>query len=66
MVPPVEFIKVLLDGIPSFCRINCTVQLGVISKLADDVLNPVICVIDVKEYWFQDGPLEDTDSLSTK
>jgi len=31
-----------LNGIPSFCSINCPTQLGVISKLAEDALNPAI------------------------
>jgi len=59
--PPFEFIKVPLVGIPSFCCINHTAQLGVIIKLAEGVLNPIICFIDenVKECWTQDGPLED-------
>jgi len=34
--PLLEFIKVPLDGIPSFCHINCTTQLGVVCKFADE------------------------------
>ena len=43
--PPFVFSKVPLDGLPSFCSINCTTQLGVISKLADGALDPIIYVI---------------------
>lgn len=35
-----------LDGVLSFCCVNCTIQLGVISKLPEGALNPVIYVID--------------------
>jgi len=44
--PPFEFIKVALDGIPSFCCINHTTQFGAIGKLAECALNLIICVID--------------------
>ena len=39
--------------------INCTTQLGVIVKLAEGALKPVIDVIDedVEEHWSQDRPL---------
>lgn len=33
-------VKVLLDDIPSLQRVNCTKQLGVISKLAEGAWNP--------------------------
>jgi len=58
MSTPFKFIKVPLDDIPSFHCINCNTQLGVISKLAKGVLNPIIYIIDkdVKEYWYQDRP----------
>ena len=44
------------DGIPSFCWINCTIQLGIICKLAEGTLDSTVCVIDkdVKELWSQD------------
>ena len=45
-----KFTKVPLDGIPSICCINCTAQFGVISKLAEGALNPIIYVTD-KEHW---------------
>lgn len=51
-----------MDDIPSFCHINCPAQLVVISKLAEDALNPTVSVTDknVTVYHFQDGPLWDT------
>ena len=60
---PFEFINVPLRGIPSFCRINCITQLGVISKLSEGALNPIVHVIaeDVKEYQSQDRPQEKHD-----
>jgi len=62
--PPFVLIKVPLDGILYFCYLNRPNQLGVISKLAEGALNPIIYVIDqdVKEYWTQDRPLGDTTS----
>lgn len=47
--PSSEFIKVPLKGTPLFC-INCTTQLGVVSKLAKCALNPITDFIneDVK------------------
>jgi len=58
--PPFEFIP--LCGIPSFYKINCTTQFCVISKLAEDALNPIICAFDkvIKEYQSQDEHLGDT------
>jgi len=52
MHSPFKFIKVPLDGIPSFCHINCITQLGIISKVAEGALNPITYVIDkdIKEY----------------
>lgn len=35
------FSKTVRDGIPPFCCIKCTIQLSIISKIAEDVLNPV-------------------------
>jgi len=57
-----EFIKVPLDGIPSFYCTNCIAQLGVIRKLAEGAGNSIIYVTDkdLKVYWSQDRPLRDT------
>ena len=59
--PLLELVQVPLDGIPSFWRVNCTIQLGVICKLADSAHDPTVCVIneDIKQYWSQYGPLRD-------
>jgi len=56
--PPFKFVKVPLDGISSFCHINCSIQLGIVSKVAEGALNPIMYVTDedVKEYWSQHGP----------
>jgi len=43
---PFTFLRVPLYVIPSFCCINCIAQLGVISKLAEGALNPIIYAID--------------------
>lgn len=47
---------------PSFCLIDCTTDLGVVSKLSEDALDLSDYVIDkhVKEHRFQDRPLEGT------
>ena len=52
-------VEVPLDGFPSFCRINCTPQLGALCKLAKGMLNPTVCVIDkdIEERWSEDRPL---------
>jgi len=44
-------VKVPLDGIPSFCCITCTPQLGAFCRLAEGALNPITDVADrvVKE-----------------
>lgn len=34
-----------MDGIPSFRRVNCTPQFGVIHKVADGALDPDVSVI---------------------
>ena len=49
-----------LDGIPSFYCVNCTTQLGIISRLAEGALNLIIYLIgqDVKEYWSHDRGLD--------
>jgi len=48
--------KVPLDGMSSLCCINCTTRLCVISKLAEDALNPIISVND-KDVTSHKGPL---------
>ena len=46
MGPVLQPVQVPLDGFPSFQRIGCTTQLGVIRKLAEGALDAVIYVID--------------------
>ena len=67
MGPLLQPVQVPLDDFPSFQRIDCTAQLGVIRKLAEgalDVIDDVndIYVIDkdAEENWSHDQPLEDT------
>ncbi|KAK4824277.1 hypothetical protein QYF61_012837 [Mycteria americana] len=62
IVPLLQLVQVLLDGILSLRHVNRTTQLGVICKLAEGALNPTVCVIDedIKQYWSQYGPLRDT------
>jgi len=38
-----ELVHVPLDGIPSLRRVNCTTQLGVVGKLAEDALDLAVC-----------------------
>ena len=40
MGPPLKPVKVPLDLPPSLQRVDCTTQLGVISKLAESALSP--------------------------
>jgi len=60
--PLLELVQVPLDGIPSFWCVSCTIQLGVICKLAEGALDLAVCVIDenVKEHRSQYRPLRDT------
>ena len=62
MGPFLKLVQVPLDGIPSFCCINCTTQLSVICKLAEGALDPIIYVTDkdIKQYWSQDRALRNT------
>ena len=62
MGPLLQPVQVPLDGFPSLQCIDCTAQLGVIRKLAEVVLDAIVCVTDedVEEHWFQDQPLRDT------
>lgn len=46
MYPLSELVQVRLDGVPSFCCVNCTTQLGIISKFPEGVLSPIINVTD--------------------
>ncbi|GAB0186614.1 mitochondrial enolase superfamily member 1 [Grus japonensis] len=62
MGPPLQPVKVPLDGIPSLQRVNHTTQLGVIGKLAEGALDPTVHVTDkdVKQHWSQYRPLRNT------
>ncbi|KAK4819077.1 hypothetical protein QYF61_025310 [Mycteria americana] len=57
--PPLKSVKVPPDGIPSLQCVDCTTQLGVISKLAEGALNPTVHVTnkDVKQCRSQYRPL---------
>ena len=44
--PPLKPVKVPMDSIPSFQHVNHTTELGVISKLAEDALNPTVHIGD--------------------
>jgi len=44
--PHFKPVKVLLDAIPSFQKVNSTTQLCVTSKLAEGALNPTVHVAD--------------------
>jgi len=52
---PLKPVKVLLDGIPSLQCVDCTTQLGVVSKVAEGALNPTVLVAskDVKHHQCQ-------------
>ena len=39
----------------SFCFVNCTTQLGIISKLAGGAVDSTFCVTDVKDYLSLNG-----------
>ncbi|GAB0183112.1 cAMP-dependent protein kinase inhibitor alpha [Grus japonensis] len=57
--PPLQPVKVPLDGIPSLQRVNHTTQLGVVSNLAEGALDPTVHVADkdVEQCWSQYRPL---------
>ncbi|KAK4819472.1 LOW QUALITY PROTEIN: hypothetical protein QYF61_004698 [Mycteria americana] len=63
--PLLQLVQVPLDDIPSFWRVNCTTQLGVICKLAEGALDLAVNVIDenTELHWSQYGPLRDHLSL---
>ncbi len=63
MDPPFEFVQVLLYGFPSFNHISCTTQLGVICKLTESALDPVIYVTDVQVYQSQNGSMMNSTCL---
>ena len=44
--PPLQPVKVPLNGIPSLQRVNQTTQLGVVGKLAEGALSPTVHVAD--------------------
>ena len=50
--PLLKPFQVPLDGIPSLWCVNCTPQLGVISKLTEGALDPTVSVTDedIKDY----------------
>ena len=56
MGPPLEYVEVSLNGIPSF---HSNTQLDVISKVAESALELLIDVTDedVEEHWSQDRSL---------
>lgn len=58
MSPLLKYVKVPWGGIPSLQQTSCNTQLGVICRLAEDVLNPT--GEDMKYYWSQYGLLKDT------
>jgi len=41
-----KLVQVPFDGTSSFFCINCTAQLCVLSKLADDAFDPTVYVLD--------------------
>lgn len=51
---PFDIIKVPLDSTPSLCHIDCTTQLGVISKFAEGELSRTVYVTDkdIKEHQY--------------
>lgn len=62
---PLEPVKVPLDVILSFQDVNCTTQVGIISKLPEDALNPTAHVAEkaTEQSWSQYCPLRDITDL---
>ncbi|KAK4824741.1 hypothetical protein QYF61_018213 [Mycteria americana] len=60
--PLLQLVQVPLDDILSFWRVNYTIQLGVICKLAEGALDLAVNVIDenTAQHWSQYRPLRDT------
>lgn len=44
--PRSKFVQVHLNGIHSFYSVDCTTQIGVICKLPEGALDPIVYVID--------------------
>ncbi|KAK4815789.1 hypothetical protein QYF61_007229 [Mycteria americana] len=61
-----QVVQVPLDDIPSFWRVNCTTQLGVICKLAEGALDLAINVIDenIEQHWSLYRPLYRTPLIT--
>jgi len=51
-----KLVQVFVAGIPFFCFVSCTTQLGVISKFAEGTLHLSVNVTgkDVEKQWSQD------------
>ncbi|KAJ7407487.1 Glutamyl aminopeptidase [Willisornis vidua] len=66
--PPLKLVKVLLDGILSLQHVDCTTELGVVSKLSEGALNPTVHVADkdVKWHWSPYQPLKNLSSETEK
>lgn len=62
MSPLLKSVKVPWGGIPSLQQTSYNTQLGVICRLAEDVLNPSVQVTgeDINHYLSQYGSLKDT------
>ncbi|KAK4814468.1 hypothetical protein QYF61_018986 [Mycteria americana] len=63
--PLLQLVQVPLDDIPSFWRVSCTTQLGVICRLTEGALDLSVNVIDenIDQHWSQYGPMRDTTSI---
>ena len=51
MRPILKHVQVTLDGIPSFYYINCTTQLVVVCKLAEETLSVIDPTDRVEDYF---------------
>jgi len=60
--PPLQSVKVPLNGIPSLQRVNHTTQLGVIGRVAEGALSPTVYIAnkDIKQHQSQYQPLRHT------
>ncbi|KAK4808555.1 hypothetical protein QYF61_009858 [Mycteria americana] len=63
--PLLQLVQVPLDDIPSFWRVSCTTQLGVICKLAERALHLSVNAIDenIGQHRSQHGPLRDNTPI---
>ena len=61
MGPLLQPVQIPLKGISSFFGINLTTQLGVVCRLAEGALNPIVYVTDEdsEKHRSQDRPLRD-------